>query len=399
MDMKDKKILLIITGSIAAYKSAILTRLLVKSGAEVRIVMTPAAKEFVTPLTMSTLSQNEVLIDMMHENQWNSHVDLGIWADLLLVAPATANSLAKMAIGLADNLAMTTYLSAKCPVMIAPAMDLDMWQHPTTKKNIAKLKDYSHEIIPVGSGELASGLKGEGRMAEPEEIVEFVNDFFSKKKANQDLIAKKVLITAGPTYESIDPVRFIGNHSSGKMGLAIAQECSERGAEVTMVIGPSNLQIPDEIHCIRVVSAAEMAEKCLLHSPASDIIILAAAVADYTPAHPSEIKIKKKEGPLSIELERTKDIAKQIGQEKRSDQFLVGFALETNDAVQNARTKLKKKNFDMIVLNSLQDAGAGFKHDTNKISIISKDNKMEDFELKSKKAVARDIIDHVINLI
>jgi phosphopantothenoylcysteine decarboxylase/phosphopantothenate--cysteine ligase len=392
--LQDKKILLIITGSIAAYKSATLIRLFVKSGASVKVVMTAAATEFITPLTLSTLSKNKVLIDMMAEGEWNSHVDLGLWADLVLVAPATANSMAKMASGQADNLAMTTYLSAKCPVAIAPAMDLDMWSHPTTKNNIKTLEAFGNSIIPVDSGELASGLSGEGRMAEPEKILEFVRELFSKKK-NEDLKGKKILITAGPTYEAIDPVRFIGNHSSGKMGLAIARICVSRGAEVRLILGPSSLDIPEGIKLTRVTSAAEMADAVSLYQERTDIFILTAAVADYTPVSSSKTKLKKGDETFELSLKRTMDIARSVGKTKRAHQILIGFALETDNALENARKKLKTKNFDFIVLNSLEDKGAGFRHDTNKITIIGKDNKISNFELKSKDEVARDIVDHL----
>lgn len=396
--LAKKHILLIITGSIAAYKSAYLTRLLIKAGAEVKVVMTPAASAFITPLTLSTLSKNKVLIDMMEEGEWNSHVDLGLWADLVLIAPATANTMAKMVAGIADNLALTTYLSAKCPVAIAPAMDLDMWKHPVTQENVNRLKAFGHQVIPVESGELASGLEGEGRMAEPENILSFVADFFSKKK-EFDLAGKSVLITAGPTFEKIDPVRFIGNHSSGKMGVAIAAECARRGASVHLVLGPSVLEVDAPVDLIRVTSADEMAKATFNRAADADIIILAAAVADFTPVAPSEKKIKKSGENLTLELKRTQDIAASLGASKKKDQLLVGFALETDHAFENASKKLERKNFDFIVLNSLESEGAGFKHDTNKVTFIFKDNKFREFELKSKKLVARDIVDQVLILL
>jgi phosphopantothenoylcysteine decarboxylase/phosphopantothenate--cysteine ligase len=396
--LRDKKVLLIITGSIAAYKAAFLTRLLVKKGAEVRIVMTEAAQFFITPLTLSTLSQHKVLVDMMEEGEWNSHVDLGLWSDVVLVAPATANTIAKMAVGLADNLALTAYLSAKCPVVVAPAMDLDMWKHPATQKNIGQLMEYGHEIIPVEKGELASGLEGEGRMAEPEHIVQFLQKFFSKKKASK-LNGKKVLITAGPTYEAIDPVRFIGNHSSGKMGVALAQSCLQKGANVELVLGPSQVRVEPGIQVHHVVSAAEMAEKAFDIASDSDVIILAAAVADYTPDSSSEFKIKKGEGDWALALKRTTDIAQHLGKVKKEGQIIIGFALETDHALENAAKKLHKKNFDFIVLNTLEDQGAGFQHSTNKITILSRDNKKLEFELKSKTEVAEDITSQIEMLI
>jgi phosphopantothenoylcysteine decarboxylase/phosphopantothenate--cysteine ligase len=398
LTLNDKNILLIITGSIAAYKSALLTRLLVKAGANVRIVMTPAATAFITPLTLSTLSKNKVLIDMMDEGEWNSHVDLGLWADLVLFAPATANTMAKMVCGIADNLALTTFLSAKCPVALAPAMDLDMWKHPVTQENVKKLEQLDVGIIPVEAGELASGLRGEGRMAEPEHILHYVEDFFLKKKSGE-LKDKSILITAGPTYEAIDPVRFIGNHSSGKMGVSMAIECARRGARVSLVLGPSSVSVPEIIETIRVTSAAEMADAALSRAPGADAVILAAAVADFTPVKKSARKIKKGEGNLTLVLERTLDIAATIGKSKKMGQLLIGFALETDHALENARNKLVRKNFDFIVLNSLEDSGAGFRHDTNKISILYPDNKIEKFELKPKTLVAGDIVDRLAVLL
>ena len=395
--MVGKKIILAVTGSIAAYKAAQLVRLLVKKGAEVQVLMTPSATEFITPLTLSTLSKKPVFTQVISEQEWNSHVELGLWADALVVAPATANSLAKLAQGICENIVAAVYLSARCPVFLAPAMDLDMWKHPATQANVQRLKSYGNHFLPVGYGELASGLVGEGRMAEPEEIVAFLEAFFQKK---QDFSGKNVLITAGPTYEAIDPVRFIGNRSSGKMGVAIAEQFAARGAAVTLVLGPSKLtaQHPG-ITTVRVESAQQMYEASVQHFEKADIAVLSAAVADYRPAHVAEQKIKKKGEAMTIELEKTPDIAASLGKMKRRGQFIVGFALETNDELQNASEKLAKKNFDFIVLNSLQDAGAGFNFDTNKITILHRDNKRKDFELKSKAEVASDIADEVCRLV
>lgn len=395
--MVGKKIILAVTGSIAAYKAVQLVRLLVKKGAEVQVLMTPSATEFITPLTFSTLSKKPVFTQVISGQEWNSHVELGLWADALVVAPATANSLAKLAQGICDNIVSAVYLSARCPVFIAPAMDLDMWKHPATQANVQRLKSYGNHFLPVGYGELASGLVGEGRMAEPEEIVAFLEGFFQKK---QDFLGKNVLITAGPTYEAIDPVRFIGNRSSGKMGVAIAEQFAARGAAVTLVLGPSKLapQHPG-ITTVRVESAQQMYEASVQHFENADIAVLSAAVADYRPAHVAEQKIKKKGDGMTIELEKTPDIASSLGKMKRQGQFIVGFALETNDELQNASEKLAKKNFDFIVLNSLQDAGAGFNFDTNKITILHRGNKRKDFELKSKAEVATDIVDEVSRLV
>jgi phosphopantothenoylcysteine decarboxylase/phosphopantothenate--cysteine ligase len=395
--LHNKKIVLIVTGSIAAYKSAVLVRQMIKAGAEVQVIMTPASTEFISQLTLSTLSRKQAFLDMMDHGQWNSHVEFGLWADAILVAPATANTIAKMANGIADNLALCVYLSAKCPVIVAPAMDLDMWKHPATQKNIETLKQYQNEIIPVGEGELASGLSGEGRMAEPEDIISWMQSYFEKKKA--DLKGRKVLITAGPTHERIDPVRFIGNHSSGKMGLAIARECIARGADVHLVIGPVNLTIPEGIQVSHVVSAEEMAREVFKVKDGADIIIFAAAVADYTPETIAEKKIKKKEDSWHLQLKKTIDIAGQVGADKKAGQILVGFALETDNEISHALDKLQKKRLDLIVLNSLNDAGAGFKHDTNKITILhSQNNKIEHFELKTKSQVAQDIVDRISQL-
>ncbi len=392
--MVGKKIILAVTGSIAAYKAAHLVRLLVKNGAEVQVLMTPAATEFITPLTLSTLSKKPVFTQVISEQEWNSHVELGLWADAMVIAPTTANSLAKLANGICDNIVSEVYLSARCPVFLAPAMDLDMWKHPSTQGNVQRLKSYGNHFLPVGYGELASGLVGEGRMAEPEEIVAFLTIFFQK---TQVFLGKKVLITAGPTYEAIDPVRFIGNRSSGKMGVAIAKQFAERGAEVTLVLGPSKLNPKHpNITTVKVESAQQMYEASVAHFENTDIAVLSAAVADYRPANVAEQKIKKKGEGMTIELEKTPDIAASLGKMKRKGQFIVGFALETNDELKNASEKLVKKNFDFIVLNSLQDAGAGFNFDTNKITILHRDNKRKDFELKTKAEVAEDIVDEVL---
>ncbi|MBT8219955.1 MAG: bifunctional phosphopantothenoylcysteine decarboxylase/phosphopantothenate--cysteine ligase CoaBC [Bacteroidia bacterium] len=391
--MKGKKILLGITGSIAAYKAALLTRLLVKSGAEVKIIMTQAAADFISPLTLSTLSKKPVLADISSDEEWNNHVELGLWADAMVIAPLSANTLAKMATGICDNLIMAVYLSAKCPVFFAPAMDLDMWQHPSTQNNIDTLKTYGNRLIDVSFGELASGLIGAGRMAEPEDIVLVLSDFFGDTK---QLFGKHILITAGPTYEAIDPVRFIGNRSTGKMGLAIAKVCTAMGAEVTLVIGPHHLDIPEHIHEIRVESTKDMYNACHKYFEKSDFIVLSAAVADFRPDHVAEQKIKKTGESLELSLSKTEDIAASLGQIKRNNQIIVGFALETNNELENAKSKLKRKNFDYIVLNSMQDKGATFGHDTNKVTIIDKGNKIYDYELKSKDEVAKDIMDLIL---
>ncbi len=394
--LHGKKILLAVTGSIAAYKAALLTRLFIKSGCDIKVVMTPAAKDFISPLTLSTLSKNPIYSDVSSEEGWNNHVEMGLWADVMIIAPATANTLAKLSHGICDNMLTACYLSARCPVFVAPAMDVDMWHHPSTQKNIDTIRSYGNMIIPVGVGELASGLEGEGRMAEPEDIALFLNNHFSRQK---DLNGKEILVTAGPTYEAIDPVRFIGNHSSGKMGMEIAEELAERGAFVHLVLGPSKLkpQHPN-IQLTRIVSAEEMYQAATKVFPQCNAAIMAAAVADYRPKEVSSTKIKKKEGDMAIGLERTKDIAASLGKEKKVKQFLIGFALETNNALENAQRKLKKKNFDFIVLNSLEDKGAGFKHDTNKITIVRKDNIIRKFELKSKREVAIDIINELLDM-
>src|SRR5690554_3368309 len=395
--LQNKKILLGVCGSIAAYKSASLVRLLVKAGAEVKVVMTTSASSFITPLTLSTLSKHPVLTSFEKDKEglWNNHVALGLWADLMLVAPASAHTLAKFALGLCDNLLCATYLSARCPIFLAPAMDLDMYQHPTTLKNLKTLKKNGNHIIDATTGELASGLFGTGRMAEPEDILAVVEDYFA---LGQPLKDKKVIITAGPTYEPIDPIRFIGNHSSGKMGFALAEAAAQQGAQITLVSGPSQLETQHPaIHTHRVTTAQEMYEVVYQNYLDKDILIFAAAVADYTPSQVADQKIKSSNEGMTIALEKTKDIAAEIGKIKKEGQFMVGFALETENETTNALGKLIKKNLDMIVLNSLNDKGAGFSYDTNKITIIDRDNKQETFELKHKSKVAKDIIQAVVS--
>lgn len=394
--LKGKHIILGVTGSIAAYKAASLIRLLVKEGAEVRVVMTALAKEFITPLTLATLSKHPVMVEFYNpENgDWNSHVSLGLWADLYLIAPATANTIGKMAHGVADNLLLTTYLSAKCPVMIAPAMDLDMYQHPANQHNLEILRSYGNVVVEPQSGELASGLVGKGRMSEPEDIVRFVKRFLAGNSRN--LAGKKVLLTAGPTYEKIDPVRFIGNYSSGKMGFALAEEFAGRGAEVVLVSGPVCLKTENPaIRRIDVECAAEMYEQVMIHAKSSDIIVSCAAVADFTPKSKAGEKIKRGTEAMVLELEPTHDIAAELGKRKRAGQLLVGFALETQDETCNALLKLKKKNLDLIVLNSLRDKGAGFGGDTNKVTMIDRQEQSYHYDLKSKQEVARDIVDRI----
>ncbi len=384
-----------VTGSIAAYKAATLTRLLVKEGANVKVVMTPLAKEFITPLTMATLSKSPIMVDFYNpENgDWNSHVDLGLWADLYLIAPASANTIGKMAGGIADNLLLTTYLSAKCPVMVAPAMDLDMYKHPATQRNLKVLQSFGNIIIEPESGELASGLIGKGRMEEPERIVAFIADYFARQ---EDFKGKKVVVTAGPTYEKIDPVRFIGNYSSGKMGLAIAEEFAGRGAEVVLVCGPVNLKTSHPaIRRVDVESAAQMYEVTSKEFVNSDVAVLSAAVADFTPKEKADHKIKRGKDDLLLELLPTKDIAAELGRIKTASQLLVGFALETNDEEVNALSKMQRKNLDMIVLNSLNDKGAGFSVDTNKVTILDKAGNKTVYELKTKVEVAKDIVDQI----
>lgn len=391
--LHGKKILLGVSGSIAAYKTAVLTRLLIKAGAEVKIVMTPAARDFVTPLTLSTLSKNEVLAELAENDSWANHVMLGRWADVMLVAPLSCNTLSKMASGLCDNLLMAVYLSATCPVVVAPAMDEDMWHHPSTRENLKKLQSYGNSVIPVENGELASGLTGEGRMAEPETIVQWLDRFFLQKN---ELEGKRVLVTAGPTYEPIDPVRFIGNHSSGKMGAAIAEEMQKRGAKVTVVLGPSDVLLSPGIKVIHVGSAEEMFDACNKVFAETDIAVMSAAVADYTPEKTAKEKIKKTEDTFAVHLTKTKDILKHLGTSKKTGQLLVGFALETNNEQEYAQNKLRSKNADMIVLNSLNDPGAGFGHDTNKITIFDKNGGIFPFDTKSKKEVAVDIVNTII---
>ncbi len=398
MSLKGKKLILGVTGSIAAYKSAQIIRLLVKEGAEVKVIMTELAKEFITPLTLATLAKNPILVDFFDptNGNWNSHVNLGLWADAYLIAPATANTMAKMATGVADNLLLTTYLSAKCPVFVAPAMDLDMFAHPATQKNIEILKSVGNLIIEPGTGELASGLEGKGRMEEPEKIVAFLEDFFNEKP----LKGKNILITAGPTYEKIDPVRFVGNYSTGKMGFAIAEVLASKGADVCLISGPVQLKTNHEnIERIDVESAEEMYEVATSRFYSVDGAILCAAVADFTPTDTAEQKLKREKDNLSLEMKPTKDIAAALGEMKMDNQFLVGFALETNNEEANALSKLERKNLDFIVLNSLQDDQAGFGYDTNKISIIYKSGEKKEFGLKSKKEVAEDIVTEVISLI
>ena len=385
-----------ITGSIAAYKSAILVRLLVKEGANVKVIMTPSATEFISPLTLSTLSKNPVNLDFFDEKsgEWTSHVDLGLWADLYIIAPATANSIAKFATGICEDLLAAVYLSARCPVYIAPAMDMDMYQHPTTRNNISILLKNGNNIIDAYHGELASGLVGEGRMAEPEDIVQILLKHFREEKL---LSGKTALITAGPTVEAIDPVRFISNHSTGKMGYTIAEELADMGVKVKLVSGPVALTLNHEnVEVIHVTSADEMFFKSKEIFPGVDITVLSAAVADYKPAKVELAKIKKKQSSLEIVLEPTVDIAQLLGKMKRKNQLIVGFALETDNELDNALQKLQKKNFDLIVLNSLRDPGAGFGYDTNKVTIIHKDNTIKQYELKSKREVARDIVQEII---
>jgi phosphopantothenoylcysteine decarboxylase / phosphopantothenate---cysteine ligase len=392
--LAGKKILIAITGSIAAYKMPVLTRLLIKEGCEVKVIMTPAAQDFVSRLTLSTLTKQLVLTDLFDEETWANHVMLGRWADVMLIAPLSCNTLGKMANGLCDNLVLATYLSATCPVVVAPAMDEDMWHHPSTKENLSRLQQHGCHVLPVGYGELASGLTGEGRMAEPEEMVRHLQQFFI---ASQKLAGKKVLITAGPTYESIDPVRFIGNHSSGKMGYALAEAFQRRGAFVQLVSGPVALKAPLGVNKTGVRSAEEMYKACMQHLD-YDIAVMAAAVADYTVTQPEQEKIKKEGEELTLSLRRTKDILGSLGGQKKEGQLLVGFALETNNEETNALQKLQKKNADAIVLNSLQDDGAGFGHDTNQVTIYFKNGTRQKLPLQSKSEIAAQIVDALIEL-
>lgn len=398
--LKGKHIILGITGSIAAYKAAYIIRGLVKKGAEVQVVITPAGKEFITPITLSALSSNPVISEFFsnRDGSWHSHVDLGLWADAMLIAPATASTIGKMANGIADNMLVTTYLSCKAPVFVAPAMDLDMFAHPTTQQNLDRLRSFGNRIIEPGTGELASHLVGKGRMEEPDKIIETLEAFFAESAV---LSGKKVLITAGPTYEKIDPVRFIGNYSSGKMGFALAEACARRGADVTLVAGPVSLEVHHpNIRRIDVESAQQMYDAAMTAFPESDAAILCAAVADYRPEIQAAEKIKReKEGDLTLRLVANKDIAASLGAIKKENQVLVGFALETNDEAQHATDKLKRKNLDFIVLNSLRDAGAGFRCDTNKVSILTQAGEISEYPLKNKQEVAADIVDKLITFL
>jgi phosphopantothenoylcysteine decarboxylase/phosphopantothenate--cysteine ligase len=398
MRLKGKKIILGVTGSIAAYKAAILLRLLVKEGAEVQVVITPSGKEFITPVTLSALSGKPVVSEFFGANDgtWHSHVDLGLWADLMIIAPATAATIGKMANGIADNMLVTTYMSAKCPVMIAPAMDLDMFEHPATQKNISVLKEFGNIIIEPGTGFLASGLEGKGRMEEPENILGLVTQLFDRKKK---LLNKTFLVTAGPTFEKIDPVRYIGNYSSGKMGYAIAGELAAQGAGVILVSGPVAITVDEkDIQVVHVESAGEMYAECLARFTECDGAVMCAAVADFSPVNPVPAKTKRGKTNWNLELKPTRDIAAALGEKKTDNQILVGFALETDNEMENAQQKLKKKNLDFIVLNSLNDPGAGFRTDANKITIIDRNNNQLVFELKSKKEAAIDVVDKIISL-
>ncbi len=396
MQLAGRKIVLGVTGSIAAYKAAHLCRLLKKEGAEVKVVMTTSASAFITPLTLSTLSANPVLIEMVRDDStWNNHVELGLWAELMVIAPASANTIAKCVHGLCDNLLNAVYLSARCPIMIVPAMDHDMYMHPSTQQNIKELKTFGNLIVGPANGDLASGLTGEGRMEEPENIMQHIQNFFNH--ASQ-LKGKRVLVSAGPTHEHIDPVRYISNHSSGKMGFAIADELARRGADVTLIAGPNNLSKPSYLNYIGVESAHDMHDACMKAFPKSDISIMSAAVADFTPEIAANEKIKKASGVNSIQLKDTVDILSEMGKAKKAKQLLVGFALETQDAIKHGIDKLQRKNLDLIVVNTLEDAGAGFGGDTNKITLIDKQKNITSFELKSKTEVARDIVNEIIHL-
>ncbi len=395
VDLSNKKIILGITGSIAAYKSPFIIRQLVKAGAEVKVIMTPAATDFVSKLTLSTLSKSPVLIDLFEEGNWANHALLGRWADAILIAPLSCNTLSKMATGQCDHLLLAVYLSATCPVIVAPAMDEDMWKHPATRENINKISEHKCSVVNVNYGELASGLTGEGRMAEPEAIVEYLKDVFSDA---EQLKGRTALVTAGPTYEPIDPVRFIGNHSSGKMGIAIAEELRRRGAQVTLVKGPGTLNTSaNGIKLVNINTASEMFEACT--SQDYDIVVMAAAVADYSPVGASATKIKKTKDEMHVRLTPTKDILKTLGERKTEKQVLVGFSLETDNEKENAKKKLAEKNADVIVLNSLRDQGAGFGHDTNKVTLFFKDGSEKESELKSKVALAEEIVDSITELL
>ncbi|HKL72395.1 MAG TPA: bifunctional phosphopantothenoylcysteine decarboxylase/phosphopantothenate--cysteine ligase CoaBC [Marinilabiliaceae bacterium] len=400
--LSGKKIILGVTGSIAAYKSALLLRLLVKAGAEVQVIITAAGKEFITPVTLSALSGRPVLGSFFEskDGTWHSHVDLGLWADLFVIAPASANTMGKMVAGICDNLLITTYLSARCPIFIAPAMDLDMFQHPTTIRNMQTLASWGCNIIEPGTGDLASGLSGKGRMEEPEAILEKIIDFFEQNPKQEKLTGKRVMVTAGPTQEAIDPVRFVGNHSSGKMGISIAEALANQGAIVDLVVGPINIAVTHpNINRYNVVSAQQMYDQCVELFPNADAAIMSAAVSDYTPSNPAPSKIKRSSDNWTIEMRANPDIAAQMGKMKKANQVLVGFALETDNEEVNATKKLKKKNLDFIVLNSLKVPGAGFATDTNKITIIDNQNKKTDFPLKNKKEVANDIVNYLIPLL
>ncbi|MCW3463293.1 bifunctional phosphopantothenoylcysteine decarboxylase/phosphopantothenate--cysteine ligase CoaBC [Chitinophaga nivalis] len=399
--LQGKKILLGVSGSIAAYKAATLTRLLVKAGAEVKVVMTPAAADFITPLTLATLSKNEVPLHISDHNSWNNHVMLGRWADVMLIAPASANTIAKMAQGLCDNLLLATYLSATCPVFFAPAMDEDMWHHPATRHNVEKLLSYGHRQLPVVSGELASGLFGEGRMAEPEQIIAYLQQHFlqTNPDTTKPLAGKLAIVTAGPTIEHIDPVRYISNHSSGKMGIAIAETLADAGAQVKLVLGPTHLGTTHPgVETIPVQSAADMLQQVVAAFPQATVVVAAAAVADYRPSQAADKKIKKGEAQLSIALEKTTDILRTLGDTKGPQQLLVGFSLETNNEKEYALKKLREKHLDLIVMNSLADAGAGFNYDTNKVTLFDRNGQERSFPLKSKQAVAQDIVSAIIEL-
>jgi phosphopantothenoylcysteine decarboxylase/phosphopantothenate--cysteine ligase len=395
--LKNKNILIGVTGSIAAYKSALLIRLLVKAEANVKVIMTPSSLDFITPLTLSTLAKNPVLIDFVknREGEWNNHVALGLWADAFVIAPASANTIAKMSNGICDNLLLATYLSARCPVFFAPAMDLDMYKHPSTLENLKRLKSYGNILIPPGTGELASGLSGEGRMSEPEEIIDFLKKKLSEKLA---LSGKKVMITAGPTYEALDPVRFIGNYSTGKMGFALAEEFANQGADVSLICGPTTLITANKsINRIDITSAEELYTAAIKEFQTADVSILSAAVADFKPDTIAKQKIKKTDAASTISLVPTKDTLLELGKIKKKNQLLVGFALETENEIENAKKKIKNKNLDLIVLNSLNDKGAGFKGDTNKVTIIDKYNNLKEFQLKTKQEVAKDILKTILD--